>query len=454
MSIKTIKLPYSCKDEDRNAIISYIRNYNSVLRFTYNRLYDSEFKLSTKELTKLQKQMNNVILDSHFLNCAQQEAKQLKGRKRVIFGGKNNFIQRCQNKISKEEFQNKRIQPLYSIGIAAEHSNRKFRIQNDHEIIFQPDRKHQFLLTLPKLRKNYKKILNELKVLQDDSKIAISYKMDIDNICIIFDNNEIEQMQSYSIKDRIFAVDLNPNYIGWSVVDWIDSENYELIDAGVVSNKSLNDDEIIIHKASNSKERKYLSNKKRFENIDTAKYLFNIATHYKCSIFSLEKLEIPVKDAKRGKRYNRLVNNQWNRNIFYLQIRKRCDIYGIHYQEVVANYSSFEGNLIYRGTNLPDMCLSSIELGRRGYEFYHQYVLKDKPKTQNIMFDTSRNAIIRIQQSLEELKYFENFESIKQLYIKLKTLDVKYRVPLEGSILQAVFSKKSIKSKILLYGHQ
>lgn len=95
MSIRTIKLPYSCKDGDRDAIKSYIRNYNSVLRFTYNRLYDSDFKLSTKELTKLQRQINNVILDSHFLNCAQQEAKQLKDRKRVIFGGKDNFILRC-----------------------------------------------------------------------------------------------------------------------------------------------------------------------------------------------------------------------------------------------------------------------------------------------------------------------------------------------------------------------
>lgn len=346
------------------------------------------------------------------------------------------------------------MQPLYSIGIATEHSNRKFRIQSDHEIIFQPDRKHHFLLTLPKLRKNYKKILDELKVLQDDSKIAITYKLSIDNIYIIFDNNEIEQMKFDFIEDRVFAIDLNPNYIGWSVVDWIDSENYKLIDAGVISNKSLNDNEIIIHKSSDSKERKYLSNKKKFENIDTAKYLLDIATHYNCSIFSLEKLEILVKDAKRGKKYNRLVNNQWNRNIFYLQIQKRCDIYGIHYQEVVANYSSFEGNLIYRETNLPDMCLSSIELGRRGYEFYHQFVLKDKPKTQNIMFDTSRNARIKIQQSLEELKYFENFESIKQLYTNLKTLDVKYRVPLDGSILQAIFSKKSIKSKILLYGYQ
>ena len=73
----------------------------------------------------------------------------------------------------------------------------------------------------------------------------------------------------------------------------------------------------------------------------------------------------------------------------------------------MANYSSFEGNLIYREEKLPDMCLSSIEIGRRTYEFYHQYVLKDKNKEKNIIFDKLENVQNQIEKSLEELDYKE-----------------------------------------------
>ena len=69
MSIRTIKLPY--KSESLDVISKYVANYNNVLRFTYNRLVDNDFKLSTKQLTEMQKSMNNIFIDSHFLNSAQ-----------------------------------------------------------------------------------------------------------------------------------------------------------------------------------------------------------------------------------------------------------------------------------------------------------------------------------------------------------------------------------------------
>jgi hypothetical protein len=97
------------------------------------------------------------------------------------------------------------------------------------------------------------------------------------------------------------------------------------------------------------------------------------------------------------------------------------------------------------------MCLASIELGRRAYEFHHQYVLRDKPKEKNIMFDNSEKAHSRIIQSLEELHYDGAFEDIISLYKEIKSRNMKYRLQLEESVLTAVSSKKSIKSKILLY---
>ena len=52
-------------------------------------------------------------------------------------------------------------------------------------------------------------------------------------------------------------------------------------------------------------------------------------------------------------------------------LAKRCNIYNIKLLKVKSEYSSFIGNFLYRSLNLPDMVLASIEIGRRGYEFYN-----------------------------------------------------------------------------------
>jgi hypothetical protein len=92
-------------------------------------------------------------------------------------------------------------------------------------------------------------------------------------------------------------------------------------------------------------------------------------------MFGIEQLEIESKDSGNGKRFNRLVNNQWNRTKLYENLKKRCNLIGIKFIEVIPNYSSFVGNIIYRKEKYPDMILSSIEIGRRTYEFNLQYLL-------------------------------------------------------------------------------
>ena len=111
----------------------------------------------------------------------------------------------------------------------------------------------------------------------------------------------------------------------------------------------------------------------------------------------------------------------------------------------MANYSSFIGNLIYREEKLPDPCLASIEIGRRGYEFYHQYVVKDKEKTKNIIFDKLENVKDRIVKSLEEFDYSDTFDSLSDLYYKLKKRKCNYRFSLEKALKEHRKSFSSLK---------
>ena len=93
-NIITMKIKYSTDEHSKSRILEYIKNYNNVLHFTYNRLHENE-DLKTKEITLLQKTMNNIFVDSYFKCSAIFDSKSLLGKEKVIFGGKKLFIEKC-----------------------------------------------------------------------------------------------------------------------------------------------------------------------------------------------------------------------------------------------------------------------------------------------------------------------------------------------------------------------
>ena len=63
---------------------------------------------------------------------------------------------------------------------------------------------------------------------------------------------------------------MNPNYIGWSIVDWKSESEFNVIKSGVYSIKKLNDIDFNLKDKGysfESKERKYISDKRNFETI-------------------------------------------------------------------------------------------------------------------------------------------------------------------------------------------
>ena len=120
--------------------------------------------------------------------------------------------------------------------------------------------------------------------------------------------------------------------------------------------------------------------------------------HYGCECFSIEDLNFKNSDKTKGRKLNKLCNRQWDRCVFVNTLTKWCNIYNVKLLKVKAEYSSFIGNIVNRSLRYPDMILSSIEISRRGYEFYHQYVLKDKNLEKNIisikLTDSIKNKVL------------------------------------------------------------
>ena len=446
--MQVLKLKYKTDDKSMSIIQNYMHQYSSVQHYVYNRIQEG---LTQKQIKDNIKHLNNVeLLDSWFIQCSFYD---IPDKDKVIFGGKKLFFDRLENKISKEQYKLKKLSPIYSIGEIVNKSvkaNRKFHIEQDlQNIIFKPNKNTKINLQIIGVGDRLN-ILRNLYIKQESKSIKIGYKLDLNYIYIIFDERDIFDFNfNYQkIENRVLALDLNPNYIGWSIVDWKSEAEFNVIKSGVYSIKDLNDYDFSLKGkgySSDSKERQYVSNKRQYETIQIVKNIVNKAIYYKCQLISVEDLNIKSKDTNKGKKFNKLVNNLWNRNLFVNNLEKRCNILNIKLLKVKPEYSSFIGNFLYRSLNLPDMVLSSIELSRRAYEFYNQYISKTKEIKKNIVRPSLVMFNRLYMKSLEEFHLQPTYRDLVELYYFFKKSKMMYRLSIDQFNLQfsSLFSTKS-----------
>ena len=495
----TLKLKYKCLETDYYDILkTYMSQYSICLHYLYNRISDNA-NISEKDLRNLCSSINNIdILDSWFRQSCVKESialyksfqtrykeheesreqklkeidfkfkigrlsehkysikkKSILNKLKLIFGGKENYRLKQENKISKEEFKQNRLSPLSSIGESQFKGNRKFNINSDLSITFKPNSKQHFNFKLI-YGQNQEHYLRSLYELSLTNSIAISYKLDMDYTYITFDESKLFNKKLEQIPNRVLGIDMNPNYIGWSVVDWKSSSEFEVIESGVYSfkkfsdlYKQLND---LKNVSSDDPRRIKLSNKRTYEAVKVAENIINKAIYYKCQVISIEDLNIKAKDRDKGKNYNALCNNHWLRTTFCNQLRKRTNIHKIQLLEVKPEYSSFIGNFLFRSLKKPDMILASIEISRRGYEYFNQYIVKLKEQKKNIVQPDIRNFIKFWRKSMEELRLEFSGTSLIELYNFIKSKKDhplfkgdpnKVRIQIENNLVRRFFSVNS-----------
>ena len=347
----------------------------------------------------------------------------------IIFGSRENFIKRCKHKITKKEFTINRVLPLVSVGEALPKGNRKFelRVMEENKIIFKPARNIKIELQLPHLRKNYQKILYDLQTSMEQKKLPVKISLDFNYIYLIYDENLLTQPNYAPVKNRLMAIDMNPNYIGYSIIDWKAENDFNIIKTGVISIKKLNDKQQSFKKekiSSDNPKNIKINNQRRFEIFEISKALSETAKANNVEGFGLETLDMKSSDKGKGSKYNRLVNNQWLRSPLENNLHKRLNLIGIKFIGSSAAYSSFVGNMLYR--QFPDMAAASIEINRRAYlklnsQFNFGAIFPS--------FTRSTSALI---QSLEELgleafKLIQKVKGWKDLYGIIKNLELRYR---------------------------
>lgn len=348
--------------------------FNHVVHYAFNRYADSKGSLKDSVVEQLVKSnMNHIdLLDASFIKQAVLKAKAIyKANKnddgtcgKVVFGGRYNFLQRSKLNITQEQFHKNVLLPIRCTGSKNDNGNRKFDIDlKNHKIIFKRDKSHHYDILLNSYSKQDRELLFKLQEMHDKNKKSIEFTIEVDEdyVYLVFDEFVFANHDYHGIQSRIASIDLNPNYVALVIQD----EN-QIIDKIVYNVKELNDFDNKKNYASKKNKqqwRSHLNNKKKHEILQISKSIIKSCVHYKVESFVIEDLTIKSKNSGKGKTYNKLCLNHWQRNLLFNNLQKRCHIENIGFYPVYAGYSSIKGQL--ENDNDVDSIAAAIEIGNR-----------------------------------------------------------------------------------------
>lgn len=400
------------------------RLYNDVYRYAYNRFQDG---IKEKEVRAKCNDIWKGKLNSWFIQCAIKDASALNirmGNKKVIFGGKHNLIQLLKGLISKEEYKHNKQIPICSQGEMLHNGNRLFDFHFDQDLMtFKISKNKHIYIKLPKFHNKWKEELLSLQSLIDRKKATVSVKIGSNKIWITYDETLLSETKrfGYLKQNRIMGIDLNPNYIGVSILDFANDNSFKVVHKIVFDVSELNKTS---KKASTDKKSVYLTNKRTFELIEIFHKIKDLIGEWHCSKLAVEDLNIKSNNKGKGKYFNRLCNNVWKKNLVTNKLKMLANIYGFELVDVMPQYSSTIGNVQYGNETTPDMIASSIEIARRGFKKFEKGWFWPK---------------LNIDELDERWKHtLLGVRDWKDAHLKIKNLGLKYRVPLIDCIQNAV----------------
>jgi IS605 OrfB family transposase len=428
--MKTIKL----KIKNEIDLTKELKEFNSIVRFSFNRfqegLKEKEVRSKVNELFK-----NNCWFNQCAIKVGQQLFKRHKDKK-IIFGGKYLLKQYMKKLITKEEYSKTKLLPINIQGETRCKGNRLFNFDLvNSKLTLKLSKKNHQEIEFYKPSKNQFRELSKIQELVENKQLTLTVFLNNDYIWLSFDESLLNIQEKFKdLKpNRVLGLDLNPNYIGLSVLEFNKNDEFKVIHKQVFDLNNLN---VTSKKSSSDSKSKYLTNKRKFELIQVCYEINKLMNYWKCSKLCIEDLNIKQSQTK-NKTFNRLCNNVWNRNLIVNKLKLLSNIFGYELIEVNPAYSSFIGNILYGNEQTPDMIASSIEIARRCYKKFSKGWFY---------------PIFSIEHLNEQWKQtLSGIEDWKSAFNQIKKSKLKYRFQLFELIQNAVFSKIYKQKKIKLY---
>jgi hypothetical protein len=303
----------------------------------------------------------------------------------------------------KKEFSKNRKRNIFLQGRACEGGNRyiEFHLTEGY-IIFKPNKdikiKIDFYIKPDNKKRN--RDLAKIQQMVDNNELAVTLRLDENKICLTFD---IEELNGYGfdektynilkknktdqeikqikfdlykeqkerkfvnkIKTRCAGIDMNPDEIGFSIVD-INPTTNEIKRVIFTRRYDLRLFTEAVY--VNKNKSQYLRNKHKTEIQNIYVDIFKWITHYKVSHFGIEDLtNITNTQVDNSKTFNRKTKNVWCRGMQENLAIIKCGERGVELVRVDAKYSSVIGNILHYQYH--DCIGASIEIGRRSYTKY------------------------------------------------------------------------------------
>ena len=424
--MKTVKLPISNKPD----VLEDMRIFSSMERMAFNRFQDG---YSEKQITEY---LNaRFVTNCWMIRSAIKEAHALfdvQGQRLIVFGGKWNLKQYLKGLITKEQFKQNRLMPLCSIGEYQFKGNRliDFDLPNNR-VVYKPSRGVCKEIRFCPVKKKLANELAKVQELASQKKMPVTVKFTDKHLYLTYDESLIyNEVYKGLRQNRVLGIDMNPNYIGVSVIAFDKNDEFRILHKEVYDLTALTKPS---GKASNDKKSKYLTNKLKHETLAIAHRINKLVDYWKCSKLAIEDLSIKPKDQNKGKTFNRLCNNKWERQLFVNKLKMFAGIHRYELVEVNPAYSSIVGNFAYGSPTTPDMVAASIEMARRAYKKFEKGWFYPK-------FNVERTDE-QWKQTLSGVKVW------KDLFRKIKEAGLKYRFLLSDYVGNAVFSNFYNKQK-------
>lgn len=317
------------------------------------------------------------------------------------------------------EFKQNRKRSIFLVGRACENGNRYIDFNLlDNYIIFKINKNTHIKLELNSFNdKNRIEIIKTLQLQINNNEIPVTVRLDKKNLYLTFDNEKLnnfafdnsycdrikekypeltnkevkikgyEEQTERKLKgklvNRVAGIDMNPDYIGFSICD-INQQTNEV--NKVIFARLYNLKQFTEHKYKSKSNQKKIVRKHKQEIHLIYKDIFKFCKHYKVSRFGIEGLtNITTENVSDNyTSFNRKVKNIWYRGLQEGIVSIKCDSLGIIKNEVEARYSSFIGNLSY---DYFDAVGASIEIGRRSYTIFKKCDNRIYPTLTNYVYE-------------------------------------------------------------------
>ncbi len=407
--MQTISTKYTVSDEDKKSILRWKSIYSSIVRSAYT-LSKSHNINDVKQIIDQRFQSTNI--GSWLTHMAVREGLDIRSThedKKIIFGGKKDFIRRQKNLITNEEWRLKRLRPLFSSGETRASGNRIFRLSEDGSICWMTINRQTIELRLADLRGNWNRLIKQIAILAKANEISLTFRLDHKFLHISFDEKDLRKLPPgvslqmakdhdadiglirkkgrprqanyippktkniYGIRpvhhewkeqivcknNRAVGIDINPNWIGITAVEF---KPLNPTDLNNLKNIKILDYRLI-HFGLGQQDNKHVMRELLAK---TNEKIINLCRSWNVGVVYHENGLGRLRAGGRNRSLNRLING-WGRQVLLSNLQRKCNLANIQLKGVWGGYSTTIGNLSFE---IPDACAAAGEIARRGHKVF------------------------------------------------------------------------------------